>query len=357
MTETRNGLTVTLSMLILATLAFGTSTVRAQEATPPLTVVATVPDLGDIARTVGGDAVDVTVLTKGPQDPHTLEARPSFVRELHDADLFLFVGLELEIGWAPALLRTARNPRVLRGGGGYLDASKAIRPLQLPTTPVDRSMGDVHTLGNPHYLLDPLNGLRVAAHVRDRLTRLRPEEKSAFTRRFDAFRERLAARLLGKRLVEKYGGADLPKLFELLDRGGLERFLAFLDAQKQRGLLGGWLGALAPHRGALLAADHDIWPYVAARFGLRVVAFLEPKPGLAPTTRHLGKVVRTMRGDGVKVVLTSPYFDLRHAQFVAKHAGARIASMAHQSGARDGARGYLEMIDWNVRRLSEALGK
>jgi ABC-type Zn uptake system ZnuABC Zn-binding protein ZnuA len=290
---------------------------------------------------VGGDAVSVEALVKGPQDPHFVEPRPSFIRELHDADLFVEVGLELEIGWVPVLLQSARNAKVLPGGPGYLEAASAIAPLEVPTTRVDRSMGDVHPYGNPHFLTDPLNGLRVAAAIRDRLSRLRPGEAAGFQARYEAF---------GRRLMEKLVGADLAA------RHDPEALASMIESGRLGAdHLGGWLGALRPYAGTRVVQDHRLWPYFARRFGLEPVAELEPKPGIAPTTAHLEEVVEQVRELHVPLILASPYFDPRYARRVAEQTGARVVVLAHQVGARDGTDGYLEMVDYNVRHVAEAL--
>jgi ABC-type Zn uptake system ZnuABC Zn-binding protein ZnuA len=318
-------------------------------AAEPLRAVATVPDLGDLLRQVGADQVEVTVLTKGPQDPHFVEPRPSFIRKLHRADLFLLVGLELEIGWAPVLLRQARNPEVQPGTPGYLDASVAIAPLEVPTAPVDRSMGDVHPGGNPHYLTDPLNGLRVAHLIRDRLIELRPGGEEAFRSGYQAFATRLVAALVGAPLVERHGAEPLAR--RVAD-GSLG---SFLDASGERQQLGGWLAAMAPHAGTRAVQDHRLWPYFARRFGLELIGTLEPRPGIAPTTRHLARVVERVERENARLVLASPYFDPRHARWVAEHSQARVVEMAHQVGSREGTSDYLATVDHNVRRVLEAL--
>lgn len=317
----------------------------------PLHVCATTPDLGDLVRTIGGDAVKVTVFAKPTEDPHFVEPRPSFVKALSTADLYVQTGLDLELGWAPSLLQTARNPDVLPGARGHFDASRAITPLEIPTTAVDRSMGDVHPLGNPHYLLDPRNGLRVAAALRDKLSELRPDAKDDLAKHYDVFAGQLATRLVGADLAEKYDPAKLALLFET---GKLE---SFLDAQGDRNAIGGWLGDMTRHRGAEAVADHNLWPYFADAFGLRIIAFLEPKPGIPPTTRHLQEVIAEIRKRKIRLLLASPYYDLRHADLVARETGAKIASMAHQVGARKGADSYLAMIDGNVRAVLAALGE
>ena len=342
-------------VVVLASLLAVTSWSFAARA-EPLAVCASVPDLGDIARLVGGDDVTVTVLTKGPQDPHNIEAKPSFVRVLHGADAFIQIGLELEVGWAPVLLNTARNSSIQPGGPGYIDASESVRPLAVPEGTVDRSRGDVHALGNPHYLLDPLNGIRVATLLAERFATLRPTKRSAFASRLDTFRLRLARVMFGAPLVEHYR-EELPKLISLLERGGTQHFFTFLEQQKQLSMLGGWLGTLRPHAGARFVTDHDTWAYIAARFGFNVVAFLEPKPGLSPSTKHLGNIVRLAsdKEERIAAVLSCVYFKKRHAEFVARHAGVPVVPMAHQSGSRPRTEGYIEMLDYNVEQLAAAL--
>jgi ABC-type Zn uptake system ZnuABC Zn-binding protein ZnuA len=324
--------------------------VAAAASAAPLRVVATVPDLGDLARQVGGEAVEVQVLTKGPQDPHFVEPRPSFIRLLHDADALLLVGLDLEAGWLPVLLQGARNARIQLGREGYVDASQAIAPLEVPVGVVDRSMGDVHPFGNPHYLLDPVNGLRVARLLRDRFSELRPEDATAFAAGYGAFAKRLAERLVGPEIAGRHAAEEL---IGAVDAGTLPSILA---ERGEADALGGWLGAARPLEGALVVTDHRLWSYFVRRFGMLAVDTLEPRPGIAPTTRHLGEVVELVRARQVPVILSSPYFDVRHARWVAERTGARVAAMAHQVGARDGTDDYLATVEYNLRQVTEAKG-
>lgn len=317
----------------------------------PIAACATTPDLGALLTEIGGSDVTVTVFTRGPEDPHYLEARPSMVKALHEADLFVLIGLDLEQGWAPALWTSARNPRVAPGGTGYVDASTAIVPRGVPATPVDRSLGDVHALGSPHYLLDPLNGLAVADLLRQRLTALKPSHAAQFQERFTAFRTRLAVALVGREIADRY---PIEKLGQLADRGKLEEFLRSRD---ELGRLGGWLQRVARFRGTGVVADHDLWSYFGARFGISVLGYLEPKPGIAPTTRHLEQLVRTMKERQVKVILAAPYFNPRHARVVAESSGAKIALMVHQVGAASDASQYLDMIEHNVAAVCTALAE
>ncbi len=335
--------------LILVTLAGSCPPLATPRATAPLRGAATVAELGSLVRHIGGDQVDVTVFAKGTEDPHFVEPKPSFVRVLNQADMYIQAGMDLELGWAPVLLQNASNPEVLPGARGYVDASTVIAPLEVPTGPIDRSRGDVHPAGNPHYLTDPLNGLKVAALIRDKLGELRPEQRRNFEERYEAFRRRLGVAMVGETLANKY---DFEKLALLYEYGKLGDFL------KQQGderLLGGWLGMLLPYYGTKVVADHNAWPYFARRFGITIIGFMEPKPGIPPTTKHLGELVNVMRAEHVGIVLAVPYYDPRHAQFLAQNTGVQVVSMAHQVGARAGTGDYLDMIDYNVRQLVAAM--
>ena len=318
-------------------------------AAEPLRVCATVPELGSLAEEVGGTEVTVTVFTKGTEDPHFTVPKPSFIKALNACHVYVQIGLELEVGWAPALLQNARNAAVMPGGPGFIDASEAISALGVPSGRIDRSMGDVHPGGNPHYLLDPMNGLRVAALLWDRFAALRPEAEQHFAARYADFRQRLGTALVGVALSRKY---DFEKLALLAEHG---RLVDFLDNQGDTALLDGWLAVLHPHTGAKVVAEHDAWVYFATRFGLQVIAFLEPIAGVPPTTSHLGTVIERMRAEQIGVVLTTAYYDPRYARFVSEKTGAAVVPIAHQVGARPGTGDYLSMSDYNVKQLAAAL--
>jgi ABC-type Zn uptake system ZnuABC Zn-binding protein ZnuA len=335
--------------LFFAALGLMGGDVLAQGDARLLQVAATVPELGSLVREIGGDQVAVTVFAKGMEDSHFVEAKPSFIKTLSQADLFIQIGMENEAGWVPVLLQNARNSRILPGARGFVDASTAIVPMDVPTGQVDRSLGDVHPAGNPHYLLDPVNGLKVARLIRDKLIELRPDRRPFFAQRYDAFRQRLGVALVGETLAQKYD----PEKLAILDEAG--KLADFLKTQGDVGQLSGWLGLLRPYYGVKVVADHNLWPYFARRFGLSVVAFLEPKPGLPPTTKHLNEVIELMREQRIRLALANPYFDPRAAQLVAQQTGARIVKMAHQVGARPGTDEYLQMVDYNVRQLAAAL--
>ena len=331
---------VRLSALAVLSLALGGGAFAEK-----LRVVTSTPDLADLVRVVGGEEALAESLVRGPQDAHFLDPRPTFVRKLHDADLYVEVGLQLEVGWSPVLLQSARNPKVRPGGEGYLDASQAIAPLDVPSGAVTRAQGDVHASGNPHYLSDPLNGVQVARLLRDRLAALRPAAAADFAARAAAFERALLERLVGPELAGRFPADEIVAALAQ-DR---------LESLGGASALGGWLGRLAPARGAAVVQDHRLWPYFARRYGLRPVAELEPLPGIAPTTAHLTEVIGLVKSQHVRFLIASPYFDPRHARTVADRTGIPVVTLAHQVGALPGADDYLSTAELNVRRVEEAL--
>lgn len=318
----------------------------------PLRVCCSVPDLASLVEAVGGEQVSASSFAKGTEDAHFVEAKPSLVKALNRADLLVLVGLGLEDGWSPVLLQSARNPAVLQGAAGHLDASKAIQPLERASGVIDRSLGDVHAGGNPHYLLDPICGLQVARLIRDKLSSLRPDQAAYFDQRYQAFRQRAHVLLVGEQLAKKYKPDDIPKLALLFERGKLADYL---KTQGEDGQLGGWLGQMLPFHGTKAVDDHNLWPYFSRRFGLSILAHMEPKPGIPPTMQHLGVVAEQMRTQRVPVILANPYYDPRHAQFLASNTGAKVVNAAHQVGSRTGTDDYLSLIDYDVRQVVAAL--
>lgn len=278
-----------------------------------LNVVATTPDLGAIASAVGGERVSVSTLAKASEDPHFVDAKPSFIVKLSRADALVEGGADLEVGWLPALLDQARNPRLSVGAPGRIACNNGIQLLEIPDT-LDRSKGDVHAAGNPHYLTDPANAAVVAETIAARFAQL--DGSSAETYRANA--KRFTAQLNGK--------------------------------------LNQWKELLAPCRGQRVAAYHDSWPYFAMRFGLKIDLFLEPKPGIPPTPVHLAKVIMQMRKEQVRAVLVEPYQGRKTADTVAAETGASIVEVAQYPGGLKGTEsGYVELMNQNVLELAKAL--
>jgi len=331
--------------LILLAAACLTQTQAAEK----IRIVATTTDLADIIRVVAGDAAEVSSITTGREDPHTLTAKPSFIVRARDADVWIRVGMELEIGWEPVILREARNKRIRVGMPHHIDASLNVQRLEVPTRSVTRDQGDVHPEGNPHYWLDPLNGRMVAATIAERLAALYPERKADFEKNLHAFERDLDTHMFGAVLAAQCGG-------EALWRAAVEKRLdAFLKGQGASDKAGGWYAALRPHRGKTMVTYHRSWPYLAGRFGLKADIQLEPKPGIPPSAKHLAEVIADVESRHAKVILQEPFYNTKAAEFVASKTGARVLVVPTMTGGSPEASSYLGMLDNVIGKLSAAL--
>lgn len=339
-----------LAWAVAALLAFVPRPSQAEA--PALRVVTTTTDLADLAREVGGDKVLVASMLDAREDPHAVAQRPAFVAQLRDADLLVVVGLQFEAAWLPKALDDASNPRLRPDSPGFLDASGAI-PVPFDAVPAAggaaRPPAGTHPAGNPHYLLDPLAGLDVARRIATRLSALRPEEAAYFDARFADFRKRLAELLAGPELAAKYDAFELARLAE---QGGLD---AFLQQHGDAARLHGLLGAMRPFRGRKVVDDHPAWIHFARRYGLELVAHLEPVPGTAPTPTQLQDVIDRMKAGRVKVLIASPGSDPAPAEAVSQATGARIVPLVQQVGGADGADTYLDRTGLDVRAIALAL--
>jgi ABC-type Zn uptake system ZnuABC Zn-binding protein ZnuA len=297
-------------LLVAGVLAFAPRLAQAQ-----LKVVTSTTDLYDIAKSVGGDKITAMHIGEGYQDPHFIEAKPSFVLQLRNADVWAFVGLDLEIGWMPLLLDGARNPKIRLGGSGYVDASKAIRVLDTPQGNVDRSMGDVHPLGNPHYWLDPENGRRIARLFKAKFSELDPKNEDTYEKNEKSFEARL-------------------------------------NAAEQ-----GWQGDLAAIRGKPVVAWHTSWRYFAEYTGMNIVAFMEPKPGVPPSPSHLYTVIQTVKRTGAKAIIMEPFYDRKVADLVAKQTGIKVLLLPPSVGGTRGApvNDYISLMKYDMAQLAAAL--
>ncbi len=314
-----------------------------------LKIVTTTSDLAAITRAVAGDKADVCSICTGKEDPHMLQAKPSFIMKARNADLWIRIGLELEIGWEPPILDGSRNPRVRPGSRGHLDASESVLILDMPQTTVTRAMGDVHPMGNPHYWLDPLNGRRIAGAIAERLVEIAPADASTFRHNAAAFQKALDERMFGTELVDAVGS---DALWAKTQDGTIG---TFLKDEVNKGKAGGWAVAMLPLRGQKIVTYHRSWLYFANRFGLTVAAELEPKPGVPPTAAHLTEVVDMMKANAIHIVLQEPFYSAKAADKVAGKTGARVVVVANSVGGAPEATDYLALMDLIVKQV--ALGQ
>ncbi len=314
----------------------------------PLKIVTTTSDLAALAEAVAGDHAQIDAICDGTRDPHFLQAKPSYIIQARDADLWVCVGLELEVGWAPAVVNASRNPRIRPGTTGYLDASTGIARLEVPQQRVSRVMGDVHAAGNPHYWLDPLNGRIMAATLAARLRQLDPAHAADYTRNLEAFKLALDSRMFGTELCSHSGGEQL---WALLLKGQL---VEYLRDTPELPPLGGWLGAMRPWAGRRIITHHRSWVYFAHRFGLDVVAELEPKPGVPPSASHLAGVIELARQVDARLLLVEPFYGRKAADKVAARIGGRVVVQRNSAVAGQMPNGYLQMFDRIIAELAAA---
>jgi zinc/manganese transport system substrate-binding protein len=277
-----------------------------------LNVVASLPDFGSLAREVGGDKVEVTVLAKPTEDPHFVDARPSFVVALRNADVLIEGGAELEIGWLPPLLQNARNPKIEAGKPGRIVASQGLRLMNIPTN-ATRAAGDVHVLGNPHFTTDPIIAKAVAQHIAQSFSAIDPANAGSYDANY-------------------------------------KKFEATINAKLQE-----WGTAMIPFKGQSVVAYHDSWPYFAHRFAVSIDVFLEPKPGIPPSPSHLAEVITQMKSQHIKAIIVEPFHDRKIAEKVASATGAKVVDFAQFPGGLPGTDTYVALIDKLVKNLSAAM--
>ena len=280
-----------------------------------LNVITTTEDLAAIAREVGGDHTTVESIARGYQDPHFVEAKPSFILKLQKADMLILVGRDLEIGWLPPLIQQSRNSKVQVGADGYLDASLQVRILEIPQGQITRAEGDVHPLGNPHYWLDPENGKIIAREIFDKFAHFRPNDRAYFEQRLNDFVNRIN------------------------------------DAAKR------WVALMAPYKGTKVVTYHRSFPNFAERFGLNIVGYVEPKPGIPPTPQHTLDLINEMKKTNVKLVLVEPYFDLKTPNAIGRETGAEVLVMPPSVGGVKEVTDYFKLFDYDLNLLINAIKK
>ena len=299
-----------LFLLIMATLLASSASAQSK-----LTVITTTEDLASIGREIGGDHITIESLARGYQDPHFVEAKPSFILKLQKADLLVAVGRELEIGWLPPLIQQSRNSKIQPGSSGYLDASLGATILEIPTGTITRAMGDVHPQGNPHYWMDPENGKRIGKEIADKLSEIRSNDRAYFQQRLADFTSRL-------------------------------------DASEKR-----WLAQMAPYKGSKVVTYHRSFPNFAERFGLDIIGYVEPKPGIPPTPQHTLDLINEMKRQNVKVILVEPYFDLKTPNAIGRDTGAEVLVMPPSVGGTKEVTDYFKLFDYDINLLVSALKK
>ncbi|HEY2721002.1 MAG TPA: metal ABC transporter substrate-binding protein [Chitinophagaceae bacterium] len=275
-------------------------------------VVTTTMDLRSITELVGGDKVSVSSIATGYQNPHFVDPKPSYIIGLSKADMFVTVGLDLEIGWSPQLVASSRNTKIQKGAEGYVDASIGIGLLQVPTA-ANRAEGDIHIFGNPHYWMDPLNGKVIARNIANGLERVDPANKSTYE-------------------------ANLQAFFKKID-----------DKMKE------WQAKMAAFKGTKIIAYHNEWVYFETRFGLNVVDYMEPKPGIPPSPSQLVKVIKEIKADNIKVIISSPYFTTSSSDVVSKQTGVKELTLATSVGAFDSIKNYFDLFDYDIDQLTATL--
>ncbi|MGD0694658.1 MAG: metal ABC transporter substrate-binding protein [Terriglobia bacterium] len=305
---------VLLRLTLIAAMAFARVVLSptSAEAASKLKVVTATTDLAALAAEIGGDRIDVESIARGYQDPHFVEAKPSFLLKLRKADLLIVVGLQLEIGWLPPLITQCGNPRIQIAAPGYLDASDFAEILEKPTGVVTRAMGDVHPLGNPHYWLDPENGRRTARAIQMKLAEMSPGNQAYFEERFQDFSQRLTAK-------EKT-----------------------------------WDEEMKPLHGLKVVTYHKSWPNFAKRFDLDVIGYIEPRPGIPPSPSHTLELIGLMRRENVKLIMVEPYFDLKTPNSIASQTGAQVLVMLPSVGGEKEVTDYFKLFDYDIALLSKA---
>ena len=277
-----------------------------------LNVATATTDLAALAQEVGGDKISVESIARGDQDPHFVEAKPSFLLKLRQADLLIVVGLQLEIGWLPPLINQSGNARIQVGAPGYLDASQFAEILDIPTGTVTRAMGDVHPLGNPHYWLDPDNGRRIARGIAGKLGDLDPSNTAYYQQRFEDFDKRLSA------------------------------------AEQK------WDAEMQPYHGRKVVTYHNSFPNFAKHFHINVIGYVEPRPGIPPTPSHTIELIGLMKRENCKVILVEPYFDLKTPQAIARDTGGTVVQYLPSVGGEKQVTNYFELFDYDIGLLIKA---
>jgi ABC-type Zn uptake system ZnuABC Zn-binding protein ZnuA len=292
------------SILVIALLSGSIAAVHAGT----IKVVTTTTDLKSITELIGGNKVSVSSIATGYQNPHFVDPKPSYIISLSGADMFVTVGLDLETGWSPQLVTSSRNNKIQKGSAGYVDASEGVTLYQVPSS-LNRGEGDIHIYGNPHYWLDPMNGKVIARNITNGLERVDPSNKSFY-------------------------------------ETNLQAFLTKIDSKMKE-----WQTKMTPYKGAKIIAYHNEWVYFETRFGLKIVDFMEPKPGIPPSPSQMVKVINEIKANSIKVIISSPYFTTSSSDVVTKQTGAKELTLATSVGGFDPVKNYFDLFDYDIDHL------
>jgi ABC-type Zn uptake system ZnuABC Zn-binding protein ZnuA len=311
-------------------------------------VVATQETYAAIARELGGERIEAEAIVPGNADAHFVKPKPSYAFMLRDADLFISTGLDLEL-WAPVLVNKSGNRNISDGAVGYVSAAHGIVLLEKPAS-ADRSAGDVHIYGNPHIQTSPINAAVIAGNIATGLCKVDPDGCEAYRANLEDFNNRLARRLYGDRLVELLGIDTL----DPLARSG--RLVPFLEERGFADQIGGWLAEALPFRGRNLVCYHKNWIYFTTLFGLEVVGYVETKPGIPPTARHVAELIQRIEDEDVRVLLAANYFERRKPELIAERTGIVPVVVPMSVGGEAGVETFFDLVDLWVGRLRDAYG-
>jgi ABC-type Zn uptake system ZnuABC Zn-binding protein ZnuA len=343
---------MTLTAFWLALVALAPRPAQAGSRGPdPLHVVTSLTTYAAIAREIAGDKAEVVSIAQGDENPHFVQPRPSFVLTLRRADMFVVTGLDLEL-WAPALLDKASNPKLVGGAPGFVTAYNGIALLDVPDA-VSRSQGDIHVYGNPHLWTDPVNAVIIGRNILTGLKRLSPENAAYFEQRYQAWREKVLRAYLGDELVQLLG-------LETVERLGQQgKLLDFLLTQRYQGQpliarAGGWLKEAEAFRGQKMVCYHKEWDYFSRAFGIPCVDYIEPKPGIPPTPRHVADVIDLMKRENIKILFSTNYYDRNQVESVAQRTNAQAVIVPSNVGGGPGTDTYLDLVSTWVRDLAAA---
>ncbi|MGD2218410.1 MAG: metal ABC transporter substrate-binding protein [Gemmatimonadales bacterium] len=324
---------------------------RRREGQQQLLVMTSLPTFAAIARELTGDLAAVEAIARGDEDPHFVQPRPSYAAKVGRADLFVTTGLDLEM-WAPTVIDRANNPRVVEGGEGHVVTYPGVKLLEIPDD-VSRAGGDVHAFGNPHVHTDPVNAIIIAENILRHLTQVDPANAETYETNFRDFKDRVMRRLFGERLVGMLGAEPIYQLarnYEFWDFACNQSF----QGRPLTDYLGGWLAEAAPLRDRRMACYHKNWAYFNARFRIECAVFIEPRPGIPPTPKHLGEVVGTMRDERIAVLMAANYFSHTQVERVASRTDARAVIVPLDVQGAEDVDTYFDLVDLWVSSLSEA---